>query len=99
MGGIKEKNGKALLFLIPQEIKYLNVLAHQAYQSYVREYGLRNGKIFDVLALNIIDLAKSFGLSGPPKMTVQVRKNKKYKTVTMRLKTNKWADKEDNYDL
>ena len=135
--GVKEKNGKALLFLVPQEVKYLNVLskynisvkqyecpskkkianiqsqlekitssvyhlhvlAHQAYQAYIREYGLRNAKIFDVLALNIVDLAKSFGLSAPPKMTVQVRKNQKYKTVTMRMKTNKWADQQDNYDF
>eukprot|EP00483_Globobulimina_turgida_P007417 UN07431 len=135
--GINEKNGKALLFLIPNEMKYLeslnkynikvkqyqcpskkkianiqsqlekitssvyhlHVSAHQAYQAYLREYGLRSSRIFDVLSLNIVDVAKSFGLSAPPKMSIQIRKNRKYKTVTMRLKTNRWANKQDNYDL
>eukprot|EP01083_Nonionella_stella_P097323 273538_1 len=135
--GVNEQNGKALLFLIPNELRYLHVLnkynigvkeyqcppkkkianiqsqlekitstvyhlhvdAHKAYQAYIREYGLRNSNIFDVLSLNICDVAKSFGLSAPPKMSIQVRKNKKYKTVTMRLQTNKWANKQDKYDL
>eukprot|EP00487_Bulimina_marginata_P005563 TRINITY_DN23683_c0_g1_i1.p1 TRINITY_DN23683_c0_g1~~TRINITY_DN23683_c0_g1_i1.p1 ORF type:complete len:112 (-),score=5.44 TRINITY_DN23683_c0_g1_i1:106-441(-) len=55
-------------------VYHLHVAAHRAYQSYIREYALRNSAIFDVLSLNIIDVAKSFGLSAPPKMTVQLRK-------------------------
>jgi len=131
--GKHENQGRALLFLIPQESKYLQVLnrynirlkqyecpaptkianiqsqlekitnsvyflhvsAHNAYQAYVREYGLRNSHVFDVMNINIIHLAKSFGLVAPPKTSVQVKRKKKYKTVIMRLATNEHAQNEE----
>jgi len=54
-----------------------------------------------VLSLNIIQIAKSFGLSAPPKVSVEVKRNKsdgnktekRYKQVSLRLKTNEWAKK------
>ena len=120
------KNGKALLFLIPNELKYLKVLkknkiilkeyqlpknkkianiqnqlqkitktiyflhiqAHNAYQAYIREYGLRNNKIFNITKMNIIELANSFGLENPPKTYIDVRGIKNQ--VSMRLPTNEW---------
>ncbi|ETO14281.1 hypothetical protein RFI_23085, partial [Reticulomyxa filosa] len=90
------KKGKALLFLISEEIRYLQHLqtnkitslkeydfpphkianiqsqlekltstvyhlhvgAHEAYIAYMKQFGLRNSKFFDILSLNIVDVAK-----------------------------------------
>ena len=140
----KKRKGKALLFLTPNEVGYLNVLqkhninvkeftlpqsskianiqsqlekltsnvyhlhvlAHHAYTAYMKQYALRNSKVFDVLKLDIVKVSKSFGLSAPPKVNVEIaRKHKKketngrtttqrrYKSVNLRLKTNQWAKK------
>lgn len=88
---------------ITNSVYKLHVLAHKAYYAFMREYGLRSSQYFDVLQLNIVEVAKSFGLEAPPKMSLQVkRKNRakgnQYKTVRMRLKTNEWADKPGQFD-
>jgi len=110
----KNKKGKALLFLIPDEIRYLeylrnnkitslkeydipvhkmaniqpqlekitstvyhlHVAAHEAYIAFMKQYGLRNSKVFDVLSLDIVQIAKSFGLSAPPKVSIETKRNK-----------------------
>ena len=89
-----ELASRSQLEKITSSVYHLHVSAHLAYTAYLREYGLRNSQIFNVLDLDIVHVAKSFGLAAPPKSTVQVKKNTKYKRVTMRLKTNQWAEKE-----
>lgn len=94
----KIANIQSQLEKITNSVYHLHVLAHQAYQAYIREYGLRNSSIFNVLALDIIAIAKSFGLSGPPKMSIQVKKKNKYKMVSMRKQTNTWATNKTNWN-
>ena len=111
------KSGRALLFLLPQELGFLSFLkaakvplneyefplnkvanvqdqleklisanyylhksAREAYRSYMQSYAqhsLRN--VFDVHALNVLDVAKSFGFEHPPNVPLKIALSKRKK--------------------
>ena len=106
-GGVR---GKGLLFLLPEEVKFLHYLkqariplneyefplhkltniqqqlqsliaknyylhksAREAYRSYLQSYAQHTLKtVFNVHALNVLDVAKSFGFEVPPKVQLRI---------------------------
>uniref|UniRef100_A0A7S3T488 ATP-dependent RNA helicase n=1 Tax=Emiliania huxleyi TaxID=2903 RepID=A0A7S3T488_EMIHU len=107
--------GRALLFLLPQEMAFLKYLkqanvpvsefefpasklanveaqlqklvaknyylhksARDAYRSYIHSYNSHSFKdVFDVYALDLAGVAKSFGFENPPKVTLMLKANPK----------------------
>jgi ATP-dependent RNA helicase DDX18/HAS1 len=105
------KKGKALLFLLPQELGFLSVLkrnriplneyelpktkniqshlekivaenyylhksAREAYRSYMQGYAQHTNKgCFNVAALDVLAVAKSFGFDAPPKVHLKISLN------------------------
>jgi len=53
---------------------YLNTSAKDAYRSYLQSYASHSQRdIFDVNLLDLAAVAKSFGLSAPPRVSLHIK--------------------------
>ena len=57
---------------------YLHKSARDAYRSYLHAYNSHSLKdVYDVHGLNLLGIAKSFGFTAPPKVTLNLKPNAK----------------------
>lgn len=68
----------------------LNVSAKEAYRSYIRAYNSHSLKdSFDITTLDLIAVAKSFGLENPPPVDLPAQAVKRKKNKVLKLKKKK----------
>ena len=74
----KLANVEAQLQKLVAKNYYLHKSARDAYRSYIHAYNSHSFKdVFDVYALDLAGVAKSFGFENPPKVTLMLKANPK----------------------
>jgi len=69
-----------------QKVYVLHRSSQEAYKSFLQTYAQQKKPIFDVYKLNLISVAKSFGLSIPPNVNLV---NVSLKSISQNKKRNK----------
>ena len=74
----KLANVQAQLMKLVSKNYYLHKSARDAYRSYLHAYNSHSLKdVYDVHGLNLLSVAKSFGFTAPPKVTLNLKPNAK----------------------